>query len=61
MSAIAAAIAAPGIPGVVVCGAAGVGKSRIAREALSASSARGSPSISLNAVVWRFRSMAVPT
>ncbi|MEN4475222.1 helix-turn-helix transcriptional regulator [Mycolicibacterium cosmeticum] len=41
MSAIAAAIAAPGIPGVVVCGAAGVGKSRIAREALSASAARG--------------------
>lgn len=41
MSAIEAAIVAPGVPGVVVCGAAGVGKSRIAREALSAAAARG--------------------
>lgn len=36
MRAIQAAIAAPGVSGVVVSGPAGVGKSRIAREALSA-------------------------
>jgi DNA-binding CsgD family transcriptional regulator len=41
MSVIEAAILAPGVPGVVVCGEAGVGKSRIVREALSASAARG--------------------
>lgn len=38
---IKAAIAAPEIPGIVVCGAAGVGKSRIAREALSAAVSGG--------------------
>lgn len=41
MSAIEAAIVAPGVPGILVCGAAGVGKSRMAREALSASASRG--------------------
>jgi DNA-binding CsgD family transcriptional regulator len=38
---IAAAIAAPDSSGIVVCGAAGVGKSRIAREALSIAMSQG--------------------
>jgi len=41
MAAIEAAILASDASGIVVCGAAGVGKSRIAREALSAAVARG--------------------
>ncbi len=42
MAAIEAAIVAPDVFGIVVCGPTGVGKSRIAREALSAAVARGS-------------------
>ncbi|TDK87743.1 LuxR family transcriptional regulator [Mycobacterium paragordonae] len=38
---IKAALAASDTPGIVVCGPAGVGKSRIAREALSAAVSRG--------------------
>ncbi|WP_029114395.1 LuxR family transcriptional regulator [Mycobacterium sp. URHB0044] len=41
MRAIEAAISAPDVSGIVVSGAAGVGKSRIVREALSAAVARG--------------------
>ncbi|MDT5360985.1 MAG: hypothetical protein QOC69_2747 [Mycobacterium sp.] len=41
MRAIEAAIVDPDVAGIVVCGAAGVGKSRIAREALSAAVLRG--------------------
>src|SRR5215211_871723 len=41
MGAIEAAILGPDVSGVVVCGAVGVGKSRIAREALSAAESRG--------------------
>jgi DNA-binding CsgD family transcriptional regulator len=41
MGAIEAAIWASDVSGIVVCGAAGVGKSRIAREALSAAVLRG--------------------
>ena len=41
MRLIEAAISDPGSSGMVICGAAGVGKSRIAREALSAAAARG--------------------
>ena len=41
MGAIEAAILASDVSGIVVCGAAGVGKSRIAREALSAAASRG--------------------
>jgi DNA-binding CsgD family transcriptional regulator len=41
MAAIEAAIVAPDVFGIVVCGPTGVGKSRIAREALSAAMARG--------------------
>jgi DNA-binding CsgD family transcriptional regulator len=41
MGAIEAAILAADVSGIVVCGAAGVGKSRIAREALSAAASRG--------------------
>src|SRR6478672_4109155 len=41
MRAIQAAISASDVSGIVVYGAAGVGKSRIAREALSAAEARG--------------------
>jgi DNA-binding CsgD family transcriptional regulator len=41
MRAIEAAILSADVSGIVVCGAAGVGKSRIAREALSAAESRG--------------------
>jgi DNA-binding CsgD family transcriptional regulator len=41
MRAIEAAIVDPDVAGIVVCGAAGVGKSRIAREALAAAVSRG--------------------
>ena len=41
MRAIEAAISTSDVSGIVVCGAAGVGKSRIAREALSAAESRG--------------------
>ena len=41
MRLIEAAISAPGPSGMVICGAAGVGKSRIAREALSSAAAKG--------------------
>ena len=41
MRLIEAAISAPGSSGIVICGAAGVGKSRIAREALSAAASQG--------------------
>jgi DNA-binding CsgD family transcriptional regulator len=41
MAAIEAATLDPDVAGIVVCGAAGVGKSRIAREALSAAVSRG--------------------
>jgi DNA-binding CsgD family transcriptional regulator len=41
MRAIEAAILDPDVAGIVVCGAAGVGKSRIAREALAAAVSRG--------------------
>jgi DNA-binding CsgD family transcriptional regulator len=41
MRAIEAAILASDVSGIVVCGAAGVGKSRIARDALSAAVSRG--------------------
>ena len=41
MRRIEAALSDPGSSGIVICGAAGVGKSRIAREALSAASSRG--------------------
>src|SRR5215217_1535846 len=41
MRTIGAAISAPDVSGIVICGAAGVGKSRIAREALSAAASRG--------------------
>ena len=41
MRAIEAAILASDVSGIVICGAAGVGKSRIARDALSAAVTRG--------------------
>jgi hypothetical protein len=41
MRLIAAAITRSDLSGIVVCGAAGVGKSRIAREALSSLASRG--------------------
>jgi hypothetical protein len=41
MRTIEAAISASDVAGVVICGAAGVGKSRIAREALSAAASKG--------------------
>jgi hypothetical protein len=41
MRAIEVAISAADVSGIVVCGPAGVGKSRIAREALSAAESRG--------------------
>ncbi|MFY9922154.1 MAG: LuxR C-terminal-related transcriptional regulator [Mycobacterium sp.] len=41
MQAIKAAISGSGMSGVVICGAEGVGKSRLAREALSAAASRG--------------------
>jgi hypothetical protein len=41
MRLIEAAIVASDVSGIVVCGAAGVGKSRVAREALSAAASRG--------------------
>ena len=42
MEAIEAALSASDVSGIAVCGAAGVGKSRVAREALSFATARGS-------------------
>jgi DNA-binding CsgD family transcriptional regulator len=41
MRAIKAAISAPAVSGVLICGAEGVGKSRIAREGLSAAASQG--------------------
>jgi DNA-binding CsgD family transcriptional regulator len=41
MRLVEAAIAAADVSGIVVCGAAGVGKSRVAREALSAAASQG--------------------
>jgi DNA-binding CsgD family transcriptional regulator len=41
MRAIEAAISAPAVSGIRVCGTAGVGKSRIAREALSVAASQG--------------------
>jgi DNA-binding CsgD family transcriptional regulator len=41
MRAIEAAISASAVSGILICGAAGVGKSRIAREALSAAASQG--------------------
>ena len=41
MRIIEAALSAPDLSGIVVCGAAGVGKSRIAREALTSAASRG--------------------
>ena len=41
MEAIEAAVSAPAISGILVCGAEGVGKSRVAREALSAAASQG--------------------
>ncbi|WP_350222983.1 AAA family ATPase, partial [Mycolicibacterium porcinum] len=41
LAAIEAALSATGVVGVLMCGAAGVGKSRIAREALAAATTRG--------------------
>ena len=41
MRTIEAAISASAVSGILVCGAAGVGKSRIAREALSAAASQG--------------------
>src|SRR5437764_10933497 len=41
MRTIQAAIVASDVSGIVVCGAAGVGKSRIAREALAAAESHG--------------------
>src|ERR1700754_3109572 len=41
MRTIEAAISASDVSGILVCGPAGVGKSRIAREALSAAAAQG--------------------
>src|SRR5947209_3113940 len=41
MRTIEAAIVASDVSGIVVCGAAGVGKSRIAREVMAAAESRG--------------------
>src|SRR4029453_16381942 len=41
MRTIEAAISASAVSGILICGAAGVGKSRIAREALSAAASQG--------------------
>jgi DNA-binding CsgD family transcriptional regulator len=41
MAVVEAAIVEPATPGIIVVGAAGVGKSRVARETLSAAAARG--------------------
>lgn len=41
MRVIGAALAAPDVAGILLCGAAGVGKSRIARDALSAARSHG--------------------
>jgi DNA-binding CsgD family transcriptional regulator len=38
---VEAALSDPGASGIVICGAAGVGKSRLAREALAAAASRG--------------------
>lgn len=41
MGVIEAALSAPDVAGVVICGSAGVGKSRVAREALATATAQG--------------------
>lgn len=41
MDAIEAAISAPAVSGILICGAEGIGKSRIAREALTAAASHG--------------------
>src|SRR3954463_5894797 len=41
MRLIEAALSDPGSSGIVICGAAGVGKSRVAREALDSAASRG--------------------
>jgi DNA-binding CsgD family transcriptional regulator len=41
MGAVGVAMSSPGVGGILICGPAGVGKSRIAREALSAAASQG--------------------